>query len=103
MVKRIDKFLAILYIEKTMDKIDPPKDKNMTVRITAQLRQEIDSLREVYFPEIQINSFLAYLVRIGLEEEKLRIEEDKLRKESRLKNAARIETFNPGNTNKASE
>jgi hypothetical protein len=36
---------------------------------------------------------LAYLVRIGLEEEKLRIEEDKLRKESRLKNAARIETF----------
>ncbi|MDR2418537.1 MAG: hypothetical protein LBD79_05740 [Treponema sp.] len=80
-----------------MDKIDQPKDKNMTVRITVQLRREIDSLREVYFPEIQINSFLAYLVRIGLEEEKLRIEEDKLRKESRLKNAARIESFNVAN------
>jgi hypothetical protein len=74
-----------------MDKIDKPKDKNMTVRITTQLRTEIDALREAYFPEIQINSFLAYLVRIGLEEEKLRIEEDKLRKESRLKNAAKIE------------
>jgi hypothetical protein len=83
--------------------IDQPKDRNMTVRITAQLRQEIDALREVYFPEIQINSFLAYLVRIGLEEEKLRIEEDKLRKESRLKNAARVETFNLANTNKVSE
>ncbi|MDR2433682.1 MAG: hypothetical protein LBD47_03850 [Treponema sp.] len=79
--------------------INQPKDRNMTVRIPAQLRQEIDALREVYFPEIQINSFLAYLVRIGLEEEKLRIEEDKLRKESRLKNVARVETFNLANTN----
>jgi hypothetical protein len=46
---------------------------------------------------------LAYLARIGLEEEKLRIEEDKLRKESRLKNAARVETFNLANTDKVSE
>jgi hypothetical protein len=32
--------------------IDQPKDRNMTLRITAQLRQETDALREVYFPEI---------------------------------------------------
>jgi hypothetical protein len=48
-------------------------------------------LRDAHFPEVQINSFLAYLVRIGLEEEKLRIEEDKLRKQARLENAARLQ------------
>ncbi|MDR1955813.1 MAG: hypothetical protein LBQ30_03060 [Treponema sp.] len=74
-----------------MENSDKPKVKNMTIRVTEQLRKDIDALREAHFQDVQINSFLAYLVKIGLEEENIRFQEKKLREEARLKKASMVE------------
>jgi hypothetical protein len=71
------------------------KDRIISVRMTDKLKTAVEKLREEHFAEMQTSTFLAYLIKVGLEEEETRFEEDRLRKETRLKRAALSEDSLP--------
>jgi hypothetical protein len=64
------------------------KDKNLTILVTSEFREKVDEARKVFFPDMQLNQFLAYLVRIGLEEEEIRNKEKEYRNLTRIKQGA---------------
>jgi hypothetical protein len=71
----------------TKPESENPKIKNITLRVTEDLRTRADTLRDAHFPETDRNAFFAYLVRVGIQEEETRFEEERLRREARLKAA----------------
>jgi len=75
----------------TKPESDTPKNKNITILVTTELRERIDALRKAHFSGLQINQFTKYLVELGLEEE-TRFEERAALKEARLKKASVPET-----------
>jgi hypothetical protein len=84
-----------------MTEAEDKKDRVISVRISDKLKATLDKMREEHFAEMQASTFLAYLIKIGLEEEETRFEEDRIRKETRLKHAA-LEEF-AGNAGKQPE
>ncbi|MDR0475103.1 MAG: hypothetical protein LBH43_15690, partial [Treponema sp.] len=78
----------------TKPESDNPKNKNVTIFVTDDLRNRMDVLRNTHFSAMNMNQFTRYLVEVGLEEEETRFKEKKAQNKARLERAA-IPVFSP--------
>ena len=61
-----------------------------TFHIDKATRMNLESKQNKYYPDIPFDNFLAHLVRLGLKQEEIRIEEDEVIKKARIKRASMI-------------
>jgi hypothetical protein len=61
------------------------KENVVSVRIDDVLKKAADKFREKYYPSMSLGAFMGHLIRIGLEEEEIRVKEKEIRNTKRLK------------------
>ena len=86
----------------TRPEAEAPKDKNITIFVTDDLRKRVDKMRKEHFSAMQMNQFTAYLVEVGLEEEGIRFKEKEIRNKARLEQASELQLYD-SSLNQAAE
>jgi hypothetical protein len=65
------------------------KSEFITIRVTENLKRHAEVIWQEKYSTLQFNTFLGQMIDVGLKEEAIRLEEEKLRREARVRDASK--------------